>query len=182
MEGRAEAWTLLIVVLVVSETYLFAAVIAAVLGLPWDLGLPVPVRALGLAPVVAGAAMLGWLFRYRRYRDILVSTHATFLKIIRSAPLQERLDRTEPLVVVGPYRVVRHPMYSGIGMVALGIGVVTDHPWALIGAAILCLWFAFGIARFEERELRALFGPAYEEYMRVTPRIVPIPWKKWRRR
>lgn len=170
----------LLVVLVLSEMYLIGALIAVLLRLPWDMSLPVPVRLLGLLPILAGAAMLGWLFRYRRYRDILVSTYATFLKMIGHAPLQEKLDRTEPLVVVGPYRLVRHPMYSGIGMIAIGIGVVTDHPWALLGGLIACLWFAFGVGRFEEKELRALFGPAYEEYMRVTPRIIPIPWKRGR--
>ncbi|OGS49666.1 MAG: hypothetical protein A3K65_09580 [Euryarchaeota archaeon RBG_16_68_12] len=180
MKGGAEAWTILLIVLVVTAIYLIAALLVATLRLPWDMSLPLPLRLLGLVPIFAGAAMLGWLFRYRRFRDILVSTHATFLKIIGRAPLRERLDRTEPLVVVGPYRLVRHPMYSGIGMVVLGIGVVTDHAWALLGAVLACLWFAFRIGPFEERELRALFGRDYEEYMRVTPRIIPIPWKRFR--
>jgi protein-S-isoprenylcysteine O-methyltransferase Ste14 len=181
MRGSAEGWTILIIVLVVTAIYLIAALLVAALRLPWDMSLPVPVRALGFAPIFAGAAMLGWLFRYRRFRDILVSTHATFLKIIGRAPLQERLDRTEPLVVAGPYRIVRHPMYSGIGMVVLGIGVLSDHTWALLGAVLACLWFAFGIGPFEERELKALFGRDYAEYIRVTPRILPIPLRRWRR-
>ena len=63
----------------------------------------------------------------------------------------------------------------------LGIGVLTDHAWALLGAVLLCLYFAFVVAPFEEHELKALFGRDYEEYMRVTPRIVPLPWRKWRR-
>ncbi len=182
MRGSAAAWTILVIVLVVTGIYLIAALIVTLLRLPWDMSLPAAVRALGLVPIFAGGAMLGWLFRHRRFRDILVSTHDTFLKIIGRAPLRERLDRTEPLVVVGPYRIVRHPMYSGIGTIALGVGVVTDHTWALLGAVLLGLWFAFGIGPFEERELKALFGRDYEEYMRVTPRIVPIAWKKWRRR
>lgn len=182
MELRAGAWTVLVIVLLVTGMYVAAAVVAAALRLPGSMGLPVPVRLLGLAPILAGAAMLAWLFRYRRVGDILVSTHATLLKMLKRAPLPERIERTEPLVVAGPYRVVRHPMYSGIGMTVLGVGLVTDRPWALLGGLFLSLWFAFGIGPFEERELAALFGPAYEEYMRVTPRIVPIPWRAWRRR
>ena len=169
------------IVLVVGGIYLVAVAVVAFLRLPWDMGLPLAVRLVGLGPFVAGAAMFGWLLRYRRWGDILVSTHASIVKGFRRAPLEERLDRTEPLVVVGPYRIVRHPMYSGIGMMVLGIGILTDHTWALLGAVLLCLWFTFAVAPFEERELRALFGRAYEDYMRVTPRIVPIPWRKWRR-
>ena len=169
------------IVLVVGGIYLVAVAVVAVLGLPWDMGLPPTVRLLGLAPLIAGAYLFGWLLRYRRFRDILVSTHASLMKGFRRAPMEERLDRTEPLVVVGPYRIVRHPMYSGIGMMVLGIGVLTDHTWALLGAVLLCLYFAFVVAPFEEHELKALFGRDYEEYMRVTPRIVPLPWRKWRR-
>ncbi len=180
MKGSAAAWTGLVIELVVSTLYLLAALIVAVLRLPWDMSLPLAVRILGLVSIGAGIAMLAWLFRYRRFVDILVSTHETFLKILGRMPLRERGVRTEPLVVVGPYRVVRHPMYSGIGMIVLGIGIVTDHTWALLGAVLLCIWFAFGIGPFEERELRALFGSAYGEYARATPRILPVPRRRRR--
>jgi len=182
MKAAAAAWTVLVIALVVSTLYLAAALITVALRLPWDMSLPPALRVLGLVPVIAGSAMLAWLFRYRRFVDILVSTYETFLKIVGRMPLREHRDRTEPLVVAGPYRVVRHPMYSGIGMIALGIGVLTDHTWALLGAVLLCVWFAYGIGPFEERELKALFGRAYEDYVRVTPRIVPIPWKQLRNR
>ncbi len=182
MRAVAAAWTVLVIALVVSTHYLAAAFITMILRLPWDMSLPPAVRVLGLAPIVAGSGMLAWLFRYRRFVDILVSTYETFVKLFGRMPLQERRIRTEPLVVSGPYRVVRHPMYSGIGMIALGIGVLTDHTWALLGALILCVWFAYGIGPFEERELKALFGGAYEDYARMTPRIVPIPWRRlWSR-
>ncbi len=170
--------TLALVTLVVTTTYLIAVALVWVSPLPWDMGLPLVVRVLGVLPIVFGAAMLAWLFRYRRFRDILVSTYATFLKMLRRAPLQEPLDRTEPLVVVGPYRLVRHPMYSGIGTIALGIGLVTDHTFALVGGILINLWFYFGVGPFEERELRALFGPAYEEYSEATPRILPLPRRR----
>src|SRR3972149_8824329 len=101
-------------------------------------------RGLGLVPVMAGSGMLAWLFRSRRFVDILVSTYETFLKIVGRMPLREHRDRTEPLVVASPYRVVRHPMYSGIGMIALGIGLLTDHTWALLGAGLLCVGVAYG--------------------------------------
>ena len=182
MKATAAGSTALVIVLVVSAIYLGSTLLIAALRLPWDMSLPPAIRVLGLLPIAAGSGMLAWLFRYRGFVDILVSTHETFLKILGRMPLQERRIRTEPLVVVGPYRLVRHPMYSGIGMIVLGIGVLTDHTWALLGAVLLCVWFAYGIGPFEERELKALFGLAYEDYARVTPRIVPIPWRRLRSR
>lgn len=181
MRRRAAAWTILIVVVVVTWMYLMGVALVILFRLPWDMGLPAVGRILGVPLILVGASLFAWLLRYRNFVDILVSTHASFVKMIRHAPLEERLDRTEPLVVVGPYRLVRHPMYSGIGIMVIGIGILVDHTWALLGAILLCLWFAFVVAPFEERELTALFGQAYVDYMRVTPRIIPIPWRKWRR-
>jgi protein-S-isoprenylcysteine O-methyltransferase Ste14 len=84
-------------------------------------------------------------------------------------------SRTEPLVVAGPYRLVRHPLYSGVDGLTLGMALLVDHPWAYIGALALGLWFAFVLAPFEERELKALFGAAYAEYMMSVRRFLPFP-------
>ena len=83
--------------------------------------------------------------------------------------------RTEPLVVAGPYRLVRHPLYAGVDGLTVGIALLADHPWAYLGALALALWFSLVLAPFEERELRALFGPAYDAYMRKTRRFLPVP-------
>ena len=149
--------------------------IGLLLGLPGDLGLPWPVRVLGVVPVVYGVFMLGWVIRYRGPRAIAESTWATLRKLVRRVPLEETAGRSEPLVVAGPYRLVRHPLYSGVDGLTLGIALLVDHPWAYLGALALALWFAFVLAPFEERELRALFGPAYSEYMRSVRRFVPLP-------
>jgi len=172
------AITALAIVGIVTALYALAAILTAIMGLPWDLGLPWPVRAGGVAVLAGGLAMIAWLFRYRRPSEVVTSTHATLRKLAFGGGLTAPIGRTEPLVIVGPYRVVRHPMYSGVLLFALGIGLAADHAWALLGALFLFLWFALVIAPFEERELRALFGPAYEAYARVTPRFVPLPRRR----
>lgn len=148
--------------------------IVALLQLPKDLGFPWPVRLLGVVPLTYAALMLGWVYRFRGPQAILESTWVTFLKLLGRLPLDVPGGRTEPLVVAGPYRLVRHPLYSGVDGLTLGIAVLVDHSWAYLGALALGLWFALVLAPFEERELRALFGPAYSEYSRTVRRFLPI--------
>lgn len=125
-----------------------------------------------------GLAMMAWVIRFRGFRAVLDSTYATILKLLRRVPLEVQRTRTEPLVVAGPYRLVRHPLYSGVIGLALGIGLLVDHAWALLGATALWAWFALVLAPFEERELVALFGENYVEYMRTHRRLLPIPRRK----
>jgi len=157
----------------VLTLYGACVVLTALLGLPWDLFLPWWVRILGLALVAYGIGMLGWVFRFRGPRPILESTWVTLLKLLGRERLEVPAGRTEPLTVAGPYRLVRHPLYSGVDGLTFGIAVLVDHPWAYLGAFLLALWFAIVLAPFEERELLALFGPPYEAYMRRTRRFLP---------
>ncbi len=120
--------------------------------------------------------MGAWVVRFRGPGPMLESTWATFLKLAGRRPLEVAAGRSEPLVVAGPYRLVRHPLYSGILGLTLGIAILTDHVWAYLGCVGLGLWFAFVLAPFEERELQALFGLSYRDYMRRTRRF--LPWKR----
>lgn len=158
----------------VLTLYISCIGIGILLGLPSDLALPWPVRLLGLALLAYGAGMLAWVFRFRGPTAVVDSTWVTFLKLFRRVPLETPGGRTEPLVVAGPYRLVRHPLYSGVDGLTFGIALLVDHPWAYLGALALALWFLVILAPFEERELQALFGPAYVDYVRRTRRFLPI--------
>lgn len=158
----------------VSALYLACLGLSAILSLPWNLGLPWWLRLAGLIPAAYATVMLGWVLRFRGPRAILESTWVTLLKLARRLPLDAAGGRTEPLVVAGPYRWVRHPLYSGVDGLTLGIAVLVDHPWAYLGALALGLWFAVVLAPFEERELRSLFGAAYLDYSRTVRRFLPI--------
>lgn len=74
----------------------------------------------------------------------------------------------------GPYRVTRHPVYSGIlGMLAgttlaLGLG-----RWVALTAVVALILLAK--ARAEERLLAARFPAEFEEYARAVPMIIPRP-------
>jgi protein-S-isoprenylcysteine O-methyltransferase Ste14 len=76
------------------------------------------------------------------------------------------------LVVRGPYRYVRHPLYLGELTAAVGIVVGSRHPWAAAGAWLVCLGLQIARTHYEESNLRAEF-PEYDQYAARTKRIVP---------
>lgn len=84
------------------------------------------------------------------------------------APTPDATLRTD-----GPYRYVRHPIYSGVLLFAAGITLASAS--ALKAAAFVLLLVVLSIkARFEEGLLAEHF-PGYESYARRTPRFVPRP-------
>ena len=76
------------------------------------------------------------------------------------------------LVVRGPYRLVRHPLYLGELTAALGIVIGSRHPFAAAGAWLVCLGLQVARTHYEESNLRAQF-PAYHEYATRTKRLLP---------
>jgi protein-S-isoprenylcysteine O-methyltransferase Ste14 len=76
------------------------------------------------------------------------------------------------LVVRGPYRLVRHPLYLGELTAALGIVIGSRHPFAAAGAWLVCLGLQVARTHYEESNLRAQF-PAYDEYATRTKRLLP---------
>jgi protein-S-isoprenylcysteine O-methyltransferase Ste14 len=75
------------------------------------------------------------------------------------------------LVVAGPYRWVRHPIYSALILVAAGWGLFWKDPWALALVAVLVVVFVFK-TRLEERWLMLRY-PEYPAYRGHTGRLFP---------
>jgi protein-S-isoprenylcysteine O-methyltransferase Ste14 len=76
------------------------------------------------------------------------------------------------LVVAGPYRYVRNPLYDGDFCLILGAAFLT-HSWALVLVAALDLALLAFQLPLEERELRERFGVPYHRYCALVPRFVP---------
>jgi protein-S-isoprenylcysteine O-methyltransferase Ste14 len=78
------------------------------------------------------------------------------------------------VVDTGPYRLVRHPIYSGLLFAAFATAVENGVWFSLLGAAILTFAF-YTKARREEHFLRAELGEdAYAAYARKTAMLVPF--------
>jgi len=70
------------------------------------------------------------------------------------------------LVTTGPYRVVRHPIYTGILLACLGSGLAADNRW-FIGFLLFFVYFSYS-ARVEEASMMRQFPDQYPEYKRKT--------------
>jgi protein-S-isoprenylcysteine O-methyltransferase Ste14 len=82
-------------------------------------------------------------------------------------------QKAEPeLVTRGPYRYVRHPIYSGILLAILGTGVATNLSW-LIPLVVCGAYFIYS-ATVEEKNLALTFPVAYPPYKARTKMLIPF--------
>ncbi len=84
-------------------------------------------------------------------------------------------DETErpALVTTGPFGRMRHPIYSGMVLVALGVTMTDPTYPGAVGVLLLALGARTQAILVEEPHLRALHGPAYEAWARRTGRFLP---------
>ncbi len=79
------------------------------------------------------------------------------------------------LVRSGPYRFVRHPIYTGLISSLVGTAIVRHQARGVI--AVVLAYIGFKIkSKIEERTMTATFGAQYDEYSRTTGAIVPRLW------
>jgi protein-S-isoprenylcysteine O-methyltransferase Ste14 len=82
------------------------------------------------------------------------------------------LKEGHELIRTGPYRNIRHPIYTGILIGFLGNAIVNGQVRALVAVAII--WASFFIkARREEKFLAQEFGPKFDEHTRHTGMFAP---------
>ena len=82
------------------------------------------------------------------------------------------LKEGHELIRTGPYRNIRHPIYTGILIGFLGSAIVNGQVRGLIAVAII--WASFYIkARREEEFLGQEFGPKFDEHTKLTGMFFP---------
>lgn len=77
------------------------------------------------------------------------------------------------LVQSGPYRWIRHPIYTGILLMILGTGLASGRVHGLLAfpIALASLWLK---SRFEERWMTREFGERYGEYRKKSWALIPF--------
>lgn len=141
----------------VTITYLLLPVWALTGWLDWAaLGLPGWLRWLGVGFLAGGLALFVW-------------THQTLGR--NWSGVLEIYD-SHTLVTDGPYRLVRHPMYTAF--LLCGIGILLTSANAILGSnlVIVAVMLVVRIPA-EERMLTEHFGEAYREIMSSTGRLLP---------
>lgn len=83
------------------------------------------------------------------------------------------LRKHEALSTTGPYAFTRNPLYFGSALLAAGF-LVAGRSWpaAVVVGAYFALFYA-AVMRREERELRAHYGAAFDEYAARVPLFWP---------
>lgn len=101
------------------------------------------------------------------------SAHWVFTSIGRNVSETVLTKRDHALVMVGPYRWVRHPLYTTGMALLLAIGLMAAN-WFILGLTLIAVVaLRFGVVPVEERELIAKFGDQYRNYMLRTGRFLP---------
>ena len=122
-------------------------------------GKPYHVSRLGLE-IATGLMFLCWLLRTwgsaYLHADVVWNPNAS----------------AQSLIVKGPFRYTRSPLYLGNLCMALGIGLFASP----VGFAIIVvgtLLFALMLAHYETDDLRKKFGPLVDAYVATVPALLP---------
>jgi protein-S-isoprenylcysteine O-methyltransferase Ste14 len=81
--------------------------------------------------------------------------------------------KNKQLATVGPYSLVRHPLYTGNLLLIAGFTFASGQWWALI-VSVCFWWFYYPPAvDYEDRKLHGVFGADWEQWSEITPAIIP---------
>jgi protein-S-isoprenylcysteine O-methyltransferase Ste14 len=79
----------------------------------------------------------------------------------------------DKLIIVGPYKLVRHPMYTSALSISLGLACLIES-WVFL--CVFCIYVALilPLIPLEEDGLRKAYGEPYSTYQNKTSRLVPF--------
>ena len=112
--------------------------------------------ALGAALTFAGVLFSAWA------RFVLAGNWSGYVQ----------LKHDHELIVDGPYRWVRHPIYTGLILMFLGTALAVGEWRALLAVAIASVAFWRKLRR-EEALMRTAFGGSYARYAERVPALIP---------
>lgn len=115
-------------------------------------------RFFGLIPIVAGAALYVWSAWY-----------FTFIGQGTPAPF----DPPKKLVVKGPFKYVRNPIYVFVALTLTGEAILFETAIILLYAALAVAVFHYWVVLYEEPALKRKFGDSYEKYCGQVSRWLP---------
>lgn len=126
--------------------------------LDWaDLSLPHWARWVAAGVGIACIPLMVWVFR-------------SIGKNISETVLTKQAHQ---LVTAGPYRWIRHPLYTFTLLALFALGAVADNALLLALALVAAAAFRLVVIPQEEANLVNAFGPAYEAYRQQTGAMLP---------
>lgn len=144
---------------------LLVALAIALLGRRFVPALELPGPVLVWAVVGAPVCVAGMALRLSAIRTL----GRAYSTVVTIQPGQE-------VVTDGPYRLVRHPAYTGLLLMALGAGIACGHAVAIAASVALPLPALVYRIRIEEPVLVRGLGESYGAYARTKKRLIPGVW------
>jgi protein-S-isoprenylcysteine O-methyltransferase Ste14 len=145
----------------VPVPWVFVLGYLAGLGLQRFVAAPQPLPAVrtslwfaGLALIVPGAALAAW----------------SLSLFHRAGTTTVPLEAPSTVVMRGPYRFSRNPMYVSLALIYLGECAIFAQLWPLVMLLPTLLYVNAVVVPFEEAQLRAAFGDRYRDYCTIVRR------------
>jgi protein-S-isoprenylcysteine O-methyltransferase Ste14 len=111
----------------------------------------------GLALIALSGLFFGWILAHNRLGNFNVAPN---------------IRQGAKLVTSGPYKYVRHPMYSAVFIFGIGAILLTQH-WLNILGYVLLVAVLIAKMKVEEEHLLAEFGEDYRQMQSNTHRVIP---------
>lgn len=113
-----------------------------------------------------------------RWMGVIITTIGMSLEFSTQIHLGRNYSTTlhtsqeQTLITTGPYQSMRHPMYTALFTVGIGLGLVSASWYTLLPFLVTGIVVASRIRR-EEAAMVAEFGQTYIDYMQETGRFFP---------
>jgi len=131
---------------------------------------------LGIAEAIFFGHVYAWLVGQRVFGAFAIAVGAALIfwtvASFSSWRIRAKLDRGHQLATNGAFRLLRHPIYTGVNIIALGSAVWVSSTLAWCAFVLVTLGSDLR-ARTEEALLKRAFGSRYTEYSRRTKRFIP---------
>ncbi len=141
-----------VITLAITAAYFLSGYLPGRLPFP-----PAWLQATAMTLLVSGLAFRWWaVITLGKFFTVDVATHAD-----------------HALVDTGPYRLVRHPSYTGLLLAFLGFGLSLGNVFSvLVMMTPIVITLSYRIC-VEEQALRQALGPKYDAYCVKTKRLIP---------
>lgn len=94
------------------------------------------------------------------------------MAIRRSGQTENPYKKTTKIIVSGPFRLTRNPMYLQMVLACIGFAVLLSNIWILVFTPVCALALHFLVILPEESYLEKKFGDAYLDYKRRVRRWI----------
>jgi protein-S-isoprenylcysteine O-methyltransferase Ste14 len=106
-------------------------------------------------------------------RSIVTGGILVAFGLIIRAGAAGHLHKDRELAATGPYARTRNPLYLGSSLLAAGFAIAGHSWWAALVVLGYFAIFYSAVIRYEEEDLRKLFGKAFDDYVARVPAFFP---------